>query len=81
MKKIITFIVLTVLMVSCTSNNNKYTIEDVNGVLYGTNSYTIREDGCIQFKDIQCGCSDELGEGIPVIICGSYTITENKVNN
>jgi len=80
MKKLIVTIALATLMASCMSNKNKYTITAANGNQYGANFYNKTGDGCIQFNDIQCGCGDSAeGPGIPTILCGSYTIVENKV--
>jgi hypothetical protein len=53
----------------------KYEIVDGNRVHYYTTSYTKGQDGCITFqKFCQCG-SDELET---VVLCGTYTIEENK---
>jgi hypothetical protein len=80
MKKLIVTVALATLMASCTSNKNKYTITAANGTQYGANFYNKTGDGCIQFNDIQCGCGENKDyPGIPTILCGSYTIVENKV--
>lgn len=77
MKKTTIFIMtLGILFASC--EEHKYTIKNSNGDYYRTDSYEITEDGCIKFKDA-CGCDDAEGSGNDTKICGSYTITENKI--
>ena len=66
---------LGILFASC--EEHKYTIKNSNGDFYRTDSYEITEGGCIKFKD-SCGC-DETNQEKEIKICGSYTITENKI--
>jgi len=76
MKKSTIFMVsLVFLMVSC--NGKKYRISDSRGNYYHTNSYETVEEGCIKFKDL-CTCNKEE-DGDEIKICGSYTITENEI--
>jgi hypothetical protein len=80
MKKLIATVAIATIIASCTSNKNKYTITTANGTSYGTNFYNKTGDGCIQFNAIGCGCGENKDNpGTPTIVCGSYTIVENKV--
>jgi hypothetical protein len=80
MKKIIMFIGISLLLSSCISNKNKYTITDSNDNTYGTNFYNTTDDGCIMFNDIGCSCGNSEEPGIPTRLCGSYVVVENKIN-
>lgn len=80
MKKIVMFISVSLLLLSCNGNKNKYTIIDVNGRDYGANFYNTTDDGCIMFNDVGCGCGNSEGPGTPTKICGSYTVLENNIN-
>jgi hypothetical protein len=53
----------------------KYEIVDANKQHYRTLAYTKGPDGCITFQK-SCGCGDNELE--TVILCGTYTIIENK---
>ena len=77
MGKIKIFAVSLLFLVSSCGGRKKYTINDSNGSYYHTDSYETLEEGCIKFKD-ECSCGSN-GEGTDTKICGSYTITENKI--
>jgi hypothetical protein len=71
------FAVALLLLVSSCGSDKKYTIKDSSGNYYNTDSYETTEEGCIKFKDV-CSC-DETDPGVDTKICGSYTVTENKI--
>jgi len=75
--KIKIFLVALLLLVSSCGSDKKYRINDSNGNYYDADSYETTEEGCIKFKDV-CSC-DETDSGVDTKICGSYTITENKI--
>lgn len=75
--KIKIFGVALLLLVSSCGSDKKYTIKDSVGNYYNADSYETTEEGCIKFKDV-CSC-DETDPGVDTKICGSYTITENKI--
>ena len=75
--KIKIFGVALLLLVSSCGSDKKYTIKDSAGNYYNADSYETTEEGCIKFKDV-CSC-DETDPGVDTKICGSYTITENKI--
>ncbi len=77
MKAKIIFMVALGLILSSCRRENKYSIIDSTGNYYYTDSYETLEEGCIKFKDV-CSCGDDE-EGVDTKICGSYTITENKI--
>jgi len=77
MKAKIIFMVALGLILSSCRRENKYTIKDSTGNYYNADSYETTEEGCIKFKDV-CSC-DETDPGVDTKICGSYTITENKI--
>jgi len=72
------FAVALLLLVSSCGSDKKYTIKDSAGNYYNADSYETTEEGCIKFKDV-CSCGDETDPGVDTKICGSYTITENKI--
>jgi hypothetical protein len=77
MRKIKIFAVSLLFLVSSCGDRKKYTITDPNGSYYHTDSYETTEEGCIKFKDAYF--LDETDQGTDTKICGSYTITENKI--
>ena len=73
---IIIFLLLVISFTSCECNcDYKYTITDNRGIVYYCNFYNKTEDGCILFNNMP-GVNNE--PGTPIIVCGNYTITENR---
>jgi hypothetical protein len=66
---------LVVFLAKNEKSQYKYEIVDGNGHHYRTLSYTKGSDGCITFQK-SCGCGDNELE--TVVLCGTYTIEENK---
>jgi hypothetical protein len=73
MKKII-FFIGTILVLSSCVKSGKYKITDSSGRSHSTDQYTKTSDGCIKFQEI-CGCGEDSKQD--VVLCGSYSITEN----
>lgn len=70
------FLLLFISITSCESNYDyKYTIYDNRGIVYYCNFYNKNEDGCILFNNMP-GVNNE--PGTPTILCGNFTIEENK---
>lgn len=77
MKKILVGFSIIMAAVSCSAPPGKYRIEDASGKVYYADRITHDLNGCIRFNNTRCKCPDE-GPGTPTILCGSYTITEQK---
>jgi hypothetical protein len=79
MNKVLKFILVLFVglsLYSCECDcDYKYLIYDNHGNVYQCNFYNENEDGCILFNDTPGENNDP---GTPTIICGNYTIVQNK---
>jgi len=64
--KIIISSLILLQMMSCNCTDYNYIIDDSSGNRFCTKSYTIDDNGCIEFKSIT--------NEIKIKMCGTYTI-------